>query len=57
MDKVGEKIGEKLTMQKGGSDNVLHIINLGEIPSELKGNFTNKIIEGAGSPKDIKFIN
>lgn len=43
--------------QKGGSDKILHITYLEQIPSEVKENITKKIIEGAGSQKDIKFIN
>ena len=50
-------MGEKIRKQKGGSDNVLHIVNLEEIPFELKKKIINKILEGAGSPKAIKFIN
>jgi hypothetical protein len=36
---------------------VLHVVDLEQIPSELKENVREKIIEGAGSVKDIKFIN
>ena len=56
-NKIGRRIGEKITKQKGGSDRVLHIVDLEQIPSEVKENITKKIIEGAGSSKDIKFIN
>lgn len=56
-NKMAKRIGEKITKQKGGSDKVLHIVDLEQIPSEIKENITKKIIEGAGSPKDIKFIN
>ena len=56
-NKMATRIGEKITKQKGGSDKVLHIVDLEQIPSEVKENITKKIIEGAGSPKDIKFIN
>ena len=56
-NKMAKRIGEKITKQKGGSDKVLHIVDLEQIPSEVKENITKKIIEGAGSPKDIKFIN
>ena len=56
-NKMAKRIGEKITKQKGGSDNVLHIVDLEQIPPEVKENITKKIIEGAGSPKDIKFIN
>ncbi len=56
-NKMTKRIGEKITKQKGGSDKVLHIVDLEQIPSEIKENFSKKITEGAGSPKDIKFIN
>ena len=32
------RIGEKITKQKGGSDKVLHIIDLEQIPYEVKEN-------------------
>ena len=56
-NKMAKRIGEKIRKQKGGSDEVLHIVDLDQIPSEVKENITKKIIEGAGSPKHIKFIN
>ena len=56
-NKMAKRIGEKITKQKGGSDKVLHIVDLEQIPSEVKESITKKVIEGAGSPKDIKFIN
>jgi hypothetical protein len=56
-NKMAKRIGEKIRQQKGGSNKVLHIVDLEQIPSEVKEDFTKKIIEGAGSPRDIKFIN
>ena len=52
-DKMAKRIGEKITKQKGSSDKVLHIVDLEQIPPEVKENITKKVIEGAGSPKDI----
>ena len=52
--KMSRRIGEKISKQKGGSDAVLHIE---QIPSENKELIMSEIINGAGSPKGIKFIN
>jgi hypothetical protein len=54
---MSRRIGEKISKQKGGSDAVLHIVDLEQIPSEKKELIMSEIINGAGSPKDIKFIN
>jgi hypothetical protein len=40
-----------------GSDEVLHVVDLGQIPSEIKESFREKIIESIGNSKDLKFIN
>ena len=56
-NKMAKRIGEKITKQKGGSDKVLHIVDLEEITTNMKEKVSEKIVEGAGSPKDIKFIN
>ena len=50
-NKMAKRIGEKITKQKGDSDKVLHIVNLEQIPFEVKENITKKIIEVGESPK------
>jgi len=56
-NKIAKRIGEKIRKQKGGSNDVLHIVDLEKLPSEIKANFTQKVIESAGRPNGIEFIN
>ena len=56
-NKIAKQIGEKIRKQKGGSNDVLHIVDLEKLPSEIKANFTQKVIESAGIPNGIEFIN
>jgi hypothetical protein len=56
-NKMAKKMGEKITKQKGGSNDVLHIVDLEKLPSEMKANFTQKVTESAGSANGIEFIN
>lgn len=56
-NKIAKRMGEKIRKQKGGSNNVLHIVDLEKLPSEIKANFTQKVIESAGRPNGIEFIN
>ena len=56
-DEMGKRVGEKITIQKGGDDRVLHLVDLDQIPNEAKANLKEQIIKGAGSSKGIEFIN
>ena len=56
-NKIAKRIGEKIRKQKGRSNDVLHIVDLEKLPSEIKANFTQKVIESAGIPNGIEFIN
>ena len=56
-NKIAKRIGEKIRKQKGGSNDVLHIVDLEKLPPEIKANFTQKVIESAGRPNGIEFIN
>ena len=55
--KISRRIGEKISKHKVCSDAVLHIVDLEQRPSEKKKLIMSEIINGAGSPKNIKFIN
>ncbi|WP_415327961.1 hypothetical protein [Chryseobacterium sp. MMS23-Vi53] len=50
-------IGKKITMQKGGTNDVAHIVDLKNIPQTQKTIFINNVINAANSPKGIIFIN
>lgn len=55
--KMSSRMGKKIIKQKGDSDEVLHIVDLDEIPSNMKEKVSDKIVEGAGSQNGIEFIN
>ena len=55
--KMSKRIGKKITMQKAGSDKVLHIVDLEQIPDEQKDIVVENVIDGAGSAESIDFIN
>ena len=57
IEKMATRMGKKITQQKGSSDNVLHIIDREMLPSATKAEFSQKLIDAAGSPDHIKFIN
>ncbi|WP_336715293.1 hypothetical protein [Chryseobacterium mucoviscidosis] len=50
-------IGKKITTQKGGADDVAHIVDLKNIPTDQKAIFVKNVINGANSSKGIIFIN
>jgi hypothetical protein len=47
----------KITQQKGGSNKVLHIVDLENLASPTKPEFCKKLIKTTGSSEGIKFIN
>lgn len=55
--KIAERMGNKITQQKGGSNEVLHIVDLENLASPTKPEFCKKLIETTGSSEGIKFIN
>lgn len=55
--KMANRMGTKITQQKGGSNEVLHIVDLENLASATKPEFCKKLIEAAGSSEAIKFIN
>ena len=57
IEKMATRMGKKITQQKGSFDDVLHIVDLEMLPSEKKAEFSQKLIEAAGSPDHITFIN
>ena len=56
-NKMATRMGAKIRKQKGGSNDVLHIVDLEKLPSEIKAKFIEKVIEGAVRPNGIEFIN
>jgi hypothetical protein len=52
-----EGIGEKIVLQKAGAGDVLHVIDLKNIPIAEKASFKANVIKAAGSPNGIVFIN
>lgn len=50
-------MGAKIRKQKGGSNDVLHIVDLEKLPSEIKAKFLEKVRGGAVRPNGIEFIN
>ncbi len=57
LKKMAINIGKKSKLQKGGARDVLHIIDLKNIPVDYKLNFQKFVIEGAGSSDGMVFIN
>lgn len=56
-NKMATRMGAKIRKQKGGSNDVLHIVDLEKLPSEIKAKFLEKVIGGAVRPNGIEFIN
>lgn len=54
---MAKRMGKKIARQKGGSDDVLHIVDMEKFPSDKKTEFIQGLIEGAGGPDHINFIN
>jgi len=52
-----EGIGKKIFLQKAGASDVLHIVDLKNIPPAEKPTFKANVIKEAGSPTGIVFIN
>ena len=52
-----EGIGNKTVLQKAGASDVLHVIDLKNIPAAEKPTFKADVIKAAGSPDGIVFIN
>jgi|GEM_PF-4617039 len=57
LSKQAKGIGKKVTLQKAGSVDVLHVIDLKKIPPVEKANFMQEVVNSAGSPNGIVFIN
>ena len=57
LDKMAEGIGKKIPIQKGGSTDVLHIIDLKNIPAAQKAKFQQKVIDTLGNSEGVEFIN
>lgn len=57
LDKVANRMGRKITLQKGGADNVLHIVDLKKIPFAQHARFQENVLKAAGSSDGIVFIN
>ena len=55
--KVARTIGNQIRNQKGGSDNVIHVVNFFHIPSDKIQTFKENLIKGAGNSDGIVFIN
>ena len=55
--KVARTIGNQIRNQKGGSDDVIHVVNLFHIPSDKIQTFKENLIKGAGNSDGIVFIN
>lgn len=60
--RIGNLIGRSnksvnSVLQKVGADDVLHVVDLKNIPTTEKATFMNDVIQSAGSPTGIVFIN
>ncbi|WP_241314379.1 peptidoglycan-binding domain-containing protein [Chryseobacterium arthrosphaerae] len=55
--KQATHIGKKITFQKAGANDVIHIVDLKNIPSAERTIFMENVINGAQSPNGIIFIN
>ena len=55
--KVARTIGNQIRNQKGGSDDVIHVVNLFHIPSDKIQTFKENLIKGAENSDGIVFIN
>jgi hypothetical protein len=55
-NKMAKRIGEKITKQKGGSDKVLHIVDLEQIPSEVKENIKKKLSKALEAEKILNLL-
>ncbi len=47
----------KTVIQKAGANDVIHIVDLRNIPKSARPAFMADVIKGAGSPDGIEFIN
>ena len=54
---MARTIGNQIKNQKGGSDDVIHVVNLFHIPSDKIKTFKESLIQGSGSSDGIVFIN
>ena len=57
LEKVARTIGKQIRNQKGGSDNVIHVVNLFHISSDKIETFKENLIQGATNSDGIVFIN
>lgn len=57
LDIMAIKIGRKSVLQKGGTDSVLHIIDLKNIPSAQKARFQQNVIKESKGSAGFEFIN
>lgn len=57
LTRMAEGIGKKIPLQKGGTNDVLHIVDLKNIPLSEKASFQQTVINSAGSQDGIVFIN
>ncbi len=57
LTRMAEGIGKKIPLQKAGANDVLHIVDLKNIPSSQKVGFQQSVIDAAGSSDGIVFIN
>ena len=64
LESQAQSIGKKSFLQKGGKDDVLHIVDLKNVPQVDKAEFIKNVTDGAlnaangkGSAKGIVFIN
>ena len=54
---MARTIEKGIRQQKGGSGDVLHVVNLFHIPSDKIQTLKENLIQGAGSSDGIVFIN
>ena len=57
LTEMAENMGKKITRQKGGSNDVLHVVDLKNIPPAQRAAFREAVIRSAGSSDGIVFIN
>lgn len=57
LSKQAAEVGENITAQKGGSKDVLHIVDMKNVPAADKVSFKANVLKSAGSSDGIEFIN
>lgn len=57
LDVMAIKIGRNSVLQKGGTDSVLHLVDLKNIPSAQKARFEQNVRKGAKDSAGFEFIN